>query len=198
MEANFLMNPSGRPGGWIGFDENLEHRIGELKAIFKSHGIASWEMLRTIAPGSPIWGALMKTFRSTLGVRQSGRHTKFDPSQLVQQVSEAVDEWNVLTVVTGRSAAKITPDARLVGIKLLNETAKNSQVTEFNKKRREFVEASLSSLADRDEAKLNDEQATAVVADEPMDTRDDDDDSDPVEDSLLVDEPEDVNVPTDC
>ncbi|KAA1470545.1 hypothetical protein DENSPDRAFT_774774 [Dentipellis sp. KUC8613] len=135
MRDNMLINMSGRDDHWTGVDENIEHVLHVLQDLFASRGIhADWDHLANISPAAHVWRALLKVFRSALGVGYKGMsHSEVDTSSLVHKVEEKVGDWELLICKSSRGETeKCTVDAIEAGV----ESLMGGRLAAFHKRRR--------------------------------------------------------------
>ncbi|TFY80542.1 hypothetical protein EWM64_g3470 [Hericium alpestre] len=99
---NWLVNPTGKPSGWVEVDLMQEHLNFWIKIFYAAHGSgASWEWLHMISPCIQLLQDLATEVNSTLGTKQGNRHACLDLTEDIEELMGSLQHHKVYHEVLG-------------------------------------------------------------------------------------------------
>ncbi|KAH7917985.1 hypothetical protein BV22DRAFT_1025352, partial [Leucogyrophana mollusca] len=133
---NWLLNPSGRPSGFVKVDLIQEHMNYWIKNVYKAHGsAASWEWLEMIAPCVEVLRHLSKTMNTLLGSKLGSTHEPMDLSTDIPVLMSSPADHDVYKLKIGRILDEDDPpmpDVITDGLHTLTDST-NNPLTDFNR-----------------------------------------------------------------
>ncbi|KAJ3492391.1 hypothetical protein NLI96_g67 [Meripilus lineatus] len=101
---NWLLNPTGKPNGFVPVDLVQEHLNFWIKVIYKAHGsAASWEWLKGISPCVEILRRIATHINSGLGSHQGSKHSSPDLWNDISVIMKSLREQRVYEINPGRT-----------------------------------------------------------------------------------------------
>ncbi|KAI0037338.1 hypothetical protein FA95DRAFT_1459797, partial [Auriscalpium vulgare] len=100
---NWLVNPTGKEGGWVEVDLLQEHLNFWIKKVYKADGDAhSWDWLAMVSPCIDVLRRLAASIHAEIGTHQGARHSTPDLSRDIAAVMQSLDALKVYRYCEGR------------------------------------------------------------------------------------------------